>query len=145
MDKCEAIQTGIFLDNLSPQKPAVSQPQSTWVQQFCLISSSQNLWLTEKCLSVCLWHTGDHGSASAGLPCPVALPELLPCDVSELLQTGAPNSHKPGLLRLLCSSILILWGWVHTQQVPGTVSSLASRIIPCKARGPDGGAPNTSH
>lgn len=37
MDKCQTIQTGIFLDNLFPQKPAVSQRQSTWVQQFCLI------------------------------------------------------------------------------------------------------------
>lgn len=40
MDKCEAIETGIFLDNVIPQKPAVSQLQSTWALQFCFILSN---------------------------------------------------------------------------------------------------------
>lgn len=97
-----------FFRSFIPQKPAVSQPQSTWVQQFCLIFQFLEFVTNRRMFLVCLWGAGAMAVPAAALPCPVAPPELFPCvaqGMSDVLPAGAP---KPGLLSLLCSR-----SWFH--------------------------------
>lgn len=150
MDKCQTIQTGIFLDNLFPQKPAVSQPQSTWVQQFCLIFQFPE-FLANKNWSVCDM-LGAMAVPPAGLPCLVALPELFPCAASEVMSLTCCRQGYTTATKLGSWGLSAAESWFHeTEFRPSNCLAQFPAWLPAlfpakrEALGANRGAPNTSH
>lgn len=153
MDKCEAIQTGIF-------KIIYSLRNLRWVSESTAVYLGAAILFNFPIPGICDYQKNASWSVCDTLGpwqclllvCPaLCTARVVPlCGIRWCLwcgADGAPISPRPALLRLLCTRILLLWGWVQTQQVPGPVSSLIPTLFPAKweALGAEGGAPNRSH